>query len=104
MDNLVDQMNSYKEDQPERWTESTKGVAFADWTDEWEAIDLDPIPDAEPLDPIHADHADSIENAQTEPSELQKKKTTPTRCDSTSTPSIITRTECWSNRHSPTCH
>ena len=69
VDNLVDQMNSYKEDQPERWTESTMGVAFADWTDEWEAIDLDPIPDAEPLDPIHADHADYIENAQTEPSE-----------------------------------
>ena len=69
MDNLVDQMNSYKEDQPDRWTESTKGVSFADWTDEWEAIDLDPIPDAEPLEPIHADHADYVENAQTEPSE-----------------------------------
>ena len=64
-DDMVGGMEDYMSERSEKWTEGDAGQAYAQWKDEWEALELDDIDDPEGHDDLA--HRDLLENISLEP-------------------------------------
>jgi len=66
VEEIMSEMESFSEEQSEKWSESEAGSYYEDWKDEWAGIDTDALDHREDID-LGSDLADQLAEVSTEP-------------------------------------